>query len=152
MKRNMNVAIVCARFNPEVTDKLLEGCQARLQELGVKDAVVYRVPGAFEIPLIAKALLDKGVDGVVALGAVIRGDTTHYDYVCASVERGCTELQMKYGKPVVFGILTTENEDQAFDRVGGAHGHKGRDAADVVFEMIETLAHINPKENPNGPN
>ncbi len=152
MNRNMNVAIVCAKFNSEVTDKLLEGCQARLHELGVKDAVVYRVPGAFEIPLIANALLAKGVDGVVALGAVIRGDTTHYDYVCGSVERGCTELQLKYGKPVVFGVLTTENEEQAFDRVGGSHGHKGRDAADVVFEMIEMLAHITPKEIPHGPN
>lgn len=151
MRANMDIAIVCARFNSEVTDKLLEGCQLRLQELGVKDAVVYRVPGAFEIPLIAKALLDKGVDGVVALGAVIRGDTTHYDYVCGSVERGCTELQLKYGKPVVFGVLTTENEEQAFERVGGSHGHKGRDAADVVFEMVELLAHINPKESPHGP-
>ncbi|MEK6553844.1 MAG: 6,7-dimethyl-8-ribityllumazine synthase [Bdellovibrionota bacterium] len=143
------VAVVAARFNQEVTDKLLSGCVDRLSEAGLsKDkVVVYRVPGAFEIPLIAKALLEQGVKGVVALGAVIRGDTTHYDYVCASVERGCTELQLNYGKPVVFGVLTTENEEQAFDRVGGSHGHKGRDAADTLIEMIELLTQINPKES-----
>jgi 6,7-dimethyl-8-ribityllumazine synthase len=140
------IAVVAARFNHEVTDKLLNGCVERLKESGFSSekVVVYRVPGAFEIPLIAKALLEQGVRGVVALGAVIRGDTTHYDYVCASVERGCTELQLKYGKPVVFGVLTTENEEQAFDRVGGSHGHKGRDAADTVIEMIELLTQINP--------
>jgi 6,7-dimethyl-8-ribityllumazine synthase len=140
------IAVVAARFNHEVTDKLLSGCVERLKESGFSSekVVVYRVPGAFEIPLIAKALLEQGVRGVVALGAVIRGDTTHYDYVCASVERGCTELQLKYGKPVVFGVLTTENEEQAFDRVGGSHGHKGRDAADTVIEMIELLTQINP--------
>jgi 6,7-dimethyl-8-ribityllumazine synthase len=140
------IAVVAARFNHEVTDKLLNGCVERLKESGFSSekVVVYRVPGAFEIPLIAQALLEQGVRGVVALGAVIRGDTTHYDYVCASVERGCTELQLKFGKPVVFGVLTTENEEQAFDRVGGSHGHKGRDAADTVIEMIELLTQINP--------
>lgn len=144
------VAIVTARFNQEVTDRLLEGCLARLSEKGIsREAVLsYRVPGAYEIPLIAKALLEQGVKGVVALGAVIRGETTHYESVCASVERGCTELQLRYGRPVVFGVLTTENEEQAYDRIGGAHGHKGREAADVLIEMIELLNQIqNQKES-----
>src|SRR5690606_38585150 len=95
-----------------------------------------RVPGAVEIPLAAAQLLEKGYDGVVALGAVIRGETSHYDYVCQSVERGCSELMLKTKKPVVFGVLTTDNEDQAEARVGGAHGHKGRDAAEVIVEML----------------
>lgn len=142
---NSKIAVVCARFNPEITDRLLSGCLERLQERGVKSESieVFKVPGAFEIPLIARAALESGAAGVVALGAVIRGDTTHYDYVCSSVERGCTELQLRYGRPVVFGVLTTENEGQAEERVGGSHGHKGKDAADVVIEMIELLKKIN---------
>jgi 6,7-dimethyl-8-ribityllumazine synthase len=86
--------------------------------------------------LAAKNLLELGVDGVIALGCVIRGETTHYDSVCASVERGCTELQIRFGKPVAFGILTVENMQQALDRVGGKHGHKGREAAEVCLEMV----------------
>ena len=135
------VAVVTARFNKEVTDALKSGCLGEMEKLGFKsDQVVsLSVPGAYEIPLAAKHCLENGLDGVIALGAVIRGETSHYDYVCNSVERGCTELQMSYGRPVVFGVLTTENEEQAIDRIGGRHGHKGVDAAQVLVEMLNLL-------------
>lgn len=141
----MKIGIVVAEFNREVTSKLEEGAIAFLKEKGIKGKSVelIHVPGAFELPLVAKALLKtKKVDAVIALGAVIRGETTHYDYVCQAVERGCTLLQLEFVKPVVFGVLTTENEEQAFDRVGGKHGHKGRDAAETALRMIETLKKI----------
>lgn len=139
---NLKIGIVSARWNSKITDRLHEGAVEELRELGCRDIREVRVPGAFEVPLAAKALLDAGCDGVVALGCVIRGETTHYDYVCSSVERGCTELQLRTSKPVGFGILTTENEDQAFDRVGGKHGHKGKEAAQVVVEMVHVLKSI----------
>ena len=100
------------------------------------------VPGAVEIPLVAKTLLDKGYDGVATLGAVIRGETSHYDYVCSSVQQGCTQLQLEYGKPVIFGVLTTENSQQALDRVGGKKGHKGEEAIEVLLEMLSLEASL----------
>ncbi|MFN8792639.1 MAG: 6,7-dimethyl-8-ribityllumazine synthase [Bdellovibrionales bacterium] len=134
-KQNLHIGIVTSRFNSEVTDKLLEGALEILEEAQVRiDSVM--VPGAVEIPLACKVLLENGCDGVVALGAVIRGETSHYDYVCNSVERGITHLMLETGKPIAFGVLTTENEEQAFDRVGGRHGHKGEEAAQVVLEMV----------------
>lgn len=141
----MKIGVVVAEFNRDVTSKLEEGAISFLKEKGLKDKNIelVHVPGAFELPLVAKALLkSKKIDAVIALGAVIRGDTTHYDYVCQAVERGCTLLQLEFVKPVVFGVLTTENEEQAFDRVGGSHGHKGRDAAETAVRMVETLKKI----------
>lgn len=143
--KNYKVGVVTGRFNREVTEKLEQGCLQKLKAIGITDIVDVTVPGAFEIPLAAQALLESGCDGVIALGAVIRGETSHYDYVCNAVERGCTELQLKYGKPVTFGVLTTENEEQAFDRVGGKHGHKGEEAAAVCIEMIDLIKKIQKK-------
>jgi 6,7-dimethyl-8-ribityllumazine synthase len=139
--KSLKIGVVTARFNFEVTDKLESGALATLKKLGCEDANVrvVRVPGAFEVPLAAKALLEAGCDAVVALGAVIRGDTSHYDYVCSSVERGCTELQLRTGKPVAFGILTTDNDQQAEDRAGGRLGNKGAEAAEVAVEMANLL-------------
>lgn len=134
--KKAKIAIVTARFNHEITFKLLGGAYDALRESGLNPSHDVRVPGAFEIPLAAKHLLEVGVDAVVALGAVIRGDTDHYDYICQSVERGCSTLQLEYGKPVVFGILTTENERQALDRAGGKMGNKGWEAAQVAIEMV----------------
>ena len=91
-------------------------------------------------PLLRFPLAD--ADAVIALGAVIRGETSHYDYVCNAVERGCSQVQLEFMKPVVFGVLTTENEEQAFDRLGGKHGHKGKEAAQVAIEMISVLKEI----------
>lgn len=140
----LKIGVVTARFNSEVTYKLEEGALKALKEMGCAESDIraVRVPGAFEVPLAAKALLDAGCHGVVALGAVIRGETSHYDYVCTSVERGCTELQLRSGKPVGFGILTTDNDEQALDRAGGRHGNKGAEAAQVVVEMISLLKTI----------
>lgn len=131
----LHIGVVTSRFNSDVTEKLLEGALEVLEEAHVEIYSV-KVPGAVEIPLACQVLLESGCDGVVALGAVIRGETSHYDYVCSSVERGITHLMLETGKPVAFGVLTTENEQQALDRVGGKHGHKGAEAAEVVLEMV----------------
>lgn len=138
----LKIGVVTARWNAKITDELERGAIQELKRLGCQDIKAVRVPGAFEVPLGARALLAAGYDGVVALGCIIRGETTHYDYVCSSVERGCTELQLRTGKPVGFGILTTENEEQAIDRIGGKHGHKGEEAAQVVVEMVHTVRAI----------
>lgn len=148
--KGLRIGIVTARFNAGVTEKLETGAREELLKLKAEpgDIVQVRVPGAFEIPLAVQALLDQGCDGVVALGAVIRGETTHYDYVCSAVERGCSQTALKFGKPVGFGILTTENEQQALDRAGGKHGNKGAEAAQVVVEMARLLQTI--KESRRG--
>ena len=143
--RSQKIAVITSRFNWEVTGKLEEGARQFFQEIGYdpKNLTYIRVPGAFEIPLAAKYCIDKGFHAVVALGAVIRGDTSHYDYVCSAVERGCTELQIRHAVPVAFGILTTENEEQAFARAGGNMGNKGREAAEVAVEMLNLQQSIN---------
>lgn len=135
-KTKFKVAVVVSRFNEEITDKLQEGALEYLEECDGVHVELFRVPGAVEIPLTCQWVLNRGFDGVVALGAVIRGETSHYDYVCNSVTDGITQLMLKTNKPIAFGVLTTENEEQALDRVGGKHGHKGRDAAQTVMEMI----------------
>lgn len=141
-EKKLKIAVVTSRFNEEITNKLEDGAFDYLEEIGA-DILSVRVPGAVEIPLTIKALFDtKKVDGIVALGAVIRGETSHYDYVCNSVERGCSELMLQYKKPVGFGVLTTENEAQALARAGGEHGNKGFEAAQVVVEMIGLLSEI----------
>ena len=141
-KNNFRIGVVTARFNIEVTKNLEIGALQFLEKEQVSKIFAVRVAGAVEIPLAAKILLEQGCDGVVALGAVIRGDTAHFDYVCNSVERGCTELQLSHGKPVGFGVLTTENEEQALDRAGGRLGNKGEEAAAVVLEMLHLIKEI----------
>jgi 6,7-dimethyl-8-ribityllumazine synthase len=137
-KRSLKIGVVTARFNNEVTEKLEEGALDYLEHCNVEIMSV-KVPGAVEIPLACQALLKAGCDGVVALGAVIRGDTSHYDYVCNSVERGITALMLQHNAPIGFGVLTTENEEQAMDRAGGKLGNKGEEAAQVVMEMVGLL-------------
>ncbi|WED44552.1 6,7-dimethyl-8-ribityllumazine synthase [Legionella cardiaca] len=134
------IAIVVSRFNQAVTDELQQGAIARLKERGFKpqDITVVEVPGAVEIPLIAKRLaMTNQVKVIITLGAVIRGDTSHYDYVCEQVSYGTQRVALDYNLPVIFGVLTTENEEQAWERLGGSHGHKGRDAADCAIEMYQ---------------
>lgn len=136
------IAVVTSRFNEKITLKLQEAALDFLEEMGM-DILSVSVPGAVEIPITIQALFEAHkVDGAVALGAVVRGETTHYDEVCRSVERGCTTLMLQYKKPIGFGILTTENEEQALARAGGEHGNKGYDAAQVVVEMIGLLKEI----------
>jgi 6,7-dimethyl-8-ribityllumazine synthase len=146
-KSKVKIGVVTSRFNSEVTYKLEEGAIAYLEECGV-DVLAVRVPGAIEIPLACKALFDKGCAGVVACGAVIRGETTHYEFVCNSVERGITQLMLDYKKPIGSGVLTVENDEQAEDRAGGKHGNKGAEAAQVTMEMIGLLKDLAGKSNP----
>jgi 6,7-dimethyl-8-ribityllumazine synthase len=137
----MKIAVVTARFNSDITSKLEEGALRMLAALGVKQSQIriVSVPGAVEITTAARALLKSGSDAVIALGCVIRGETTHYESVVNAVDLGCTHLQLETGKPVVFGVLTTENLEQAIDRIGGHHGHKGEEAAEVAVEMVNLL-------------
>lgn len=139
-----NVAIVTALFNEELTKKLESGAVEQLAQNDLQPYARVYVPGAVEIPLAVKALLQKpDCDGVVALGIVIRGETSHYDYVCNAVERGCSELQLEFNKPVAFGVLTTENRGQAEARCGGAKGNKGAEAAQVTLDMLQVIDSIN---------
>jgi 6,7-dimethyl-8-ribityllumazine synthase len=142
---DVHIAIVTSRFNDSVTKLLHEGALMRLQELGVDAEAVEKVwvPGAVEIPLVAQRLAaQKKYDAIICLGAVIRGETTHYDYVCEQVSQGCQHVALRYDVPVIFGVLTTENEAQALDRLGGSKGHKGRDAADAAYEMISVMRQL----------
>ena len=139
------IAIVVSQFNHEITKELKEGAVARLLAGGFKreDLTIVEVPGAVEIPLTAQHLAKKKQHAaIIALGAVIRGETTHYDYVCHMVSSGCQRVALDFDIPVIFGVLTTENEEQARDRVGGAHGHKGADAADCARAMVDILKQI----------
>ncbi len=141
----LRIGIVTARFNSEITDKLEAGAMQFLETLEGYELKVFnlKVPGAVEIPLACQLLLEnQKCDGVVALGAVIRGDTSHYDYVCQSVTDGVTRLMLDYQKPIGFGVLTTENDEQALDRAGGKHGNKGYEAAEVVCEMIGLISGV----------
>lgn len=134
------IAIVVARFNSFVTEELLTGAQDGLVRHGVAtaDIDVAWVPGAFEIPTIAKQLAASGrYDGVITLGAVIRGETSHYDYVCSAVSRGVAEVGLATGVPTMFGVLTTDTVDQAINRAGVKSGNKGADCALSVLEMID---------------
>ena len=142
----LRIGIVTALFNREVTEKLEQGAKSKLLQNGVIDKNIFsvHVPGAVEIPIAAQALIEKlKVDAVIALGAVIRGETAHFDYVCRSVERGCMQVSLQTKQPVVFGVLTTDTDEQAWDRIGGKHGHKGEEAAVVALEMIDLLNGLN---------
>jgi 6,7-dimethyl-8-ribityllumazine synthase len=141
MKKN-KFAIVVSRFNEEITNGLLQGAIERFSELNIHahELTIIKVPGAVEIPLIAKLLAKKNLyQAIICLGAVIRGETTHYDYVCDQVSQGCQRIMLEHEVPVVFGVLTTENEAQALDRIGGKHGHKGKEAVDAAIEMAAHL-------------
>ncbi len=143
LKEKKKVAIVTALFNEELTKKLEAGAIEALAQHDLQPYARVYVPGAVEIPIAVKALLEKGdCDGVVALGIVIRGETSHYDYVCNAVERGCSQLQLEYSKPIGFGVLTTENRSQAESRCGGAKGNKGEEAAQVTLDMLQVLDSI----------
>lgn len=143
--RGMRVAVVVSRFNERITDALLDGARRALRDRGVADddVAVAWVPGAFELPLVSKHFATSGTcDAVVCLGAVIRGDTPHFDYVAGEAARGLQQAALDTGVPIVFGVLTTDTLQQALDRVGGCEGHKGEEAALTALEMIELLRRI----------
>ena len=138
-------AIVASLFNQMITDKLLEGALSQLIKSGIheENITVVRVPGAVEIPLTAQLFAkSKQYKAIICLGAVIRGDTDHYDYVCQQVSFGCQKVMLEHDIPVIFGVLTTNNLEQAQDRVGGKHGHKGVEAADAALMMTELVERL----------
>ena len=141
----LRLAIACSRFNGEVTELLLAGAVAELERSGVaeEDRTVAWVPGAFELPLAARAMGRTGVfDAVICLGAVIRGETSHYDFVAGECASGLQRVQLEMDLPVVFGVLTTDNLEQAIARAGGARGHKGTEAAATAVEMANVLRRL----------
>lgn len=139
------VAVVAARFNEMVVAKLVDGALACLRKYEVADheVDVAWVPGAFELPLVARTMAESGrYHAVVCLGAVIRGETAHFDYVAQAAARGIQEATLSSGVPVVFGVLTTDTLEQAMDRAGGRHGNKGWDAAAAALEMVSVLEQL----------
>ena len=145
VSKSIKVGIVAARFNEFITSKLLSGALDGLlrHEVREDDVHVAWVPGAFEIPLVAAKMARSGrsrkFDGIVALGAVIRGSTSHYDYVCNEVSKGIAAVSLESGVPVLFGVLTTENIEQAIERAGTKAGNKGYDCAVSAIEMVNLL-------------
>lgn len=143
--KNVRIGIVAARFNEFITSKLLGGAIDGLKRHDVDEESidVAWVPGAFEIPLIAQSMAKSGnYDAIICLGAVIRGATSHYDYVCAEVSKGIAQVSLQTGVPVMFGVLTTDNIEQAIERAGSKAGNKGFDCATGAIEMINLIREI----------
>lgn len=140
-----NVAIVVSRYHTEITQKLFDGATARLQELGFHSDQITTVwvPGAVEIPLTAQRLArTEKYAAIICLGAVIFGETKHFDYVCQMVSQGCQQVALANDTPVIFGVLTTDTIDQARERSGGSKGNMGRYSAESAFELISVLHQI----------
>ena len=140
--KNMKIGIVVARFNEFITSKLLTGALDGLKrhEVSEENIDIAWVPGAFEIPLVASKMAQSGrYDAVICLGAVIRGSTSHYDYVCNEVSKGIAQVSLSTGLPVLFGVLTTENIEQAIERAGTKSGNKGYECACGAIEMVNLL-------------
>ncbi|MGL6197912.1 MAG: 6,7-dimethyl-8-ribityllumazine synthase [Lachnospiraceae bacterium] len=141
----IKVGIVAGRFNEFITSKLIGGAEDGLIRHGVaaEDIELAWVPGAFEIPLIASRMAaSKKYDAVICLGAVIRGSTSHYDYVCSEVSKGIAQISLKYEMPVMFGVLTTDNIEQAIERAGSKAGNKGFECAEGAIEMINVIREL----------
>src|SRR5262245_54329550 len=145
--KGLRFAVVASRFNEAVTSRLLDGALNALLRHGVedKDIKVVRVPGSFEIPLVAKTLAaSKQYSAVLCLGALVRGETPHFDYLAGEVARATGQVALETGVPLVFGVLTTNTLDQAIERAGGKGGNKGWDAALVGIEMANLLSALSP--------
>jgi len=135
----LKIGIILSRFNQFISGRLLEGALDALNKLGAaeKDISIYKVPGSFEVPILAKKLAEaKKVDGIVCLGTLIRGDTPHFDYLCAEVTKGLAQISMDEGMPVSYGILTVDTIEQGIERAGTKAGNKGYDS---TFSLIETI-------------
>lgn len=143
--QGIKVGIVAARFNEFIVSKLIGGAQDALVRHGVSDddITLAWVPGAFEIPLVAQKMAETGnYDAIVCVGAVIKGSTSHYDYVCAEVSKGIATVSLKTEVPVAFGVLTTDNIEQAIERAGTKAGNKGYDAACTAIEMVNLMKNM----------
>lgn len=137
---DFRIGIVVSEWNGHITSKLYEGALETLQKAGVKEEniILYQIPGAFELPLGAQWLFEKEkVDGVIAIGVVIQGETRHFDFVCSGTTQGIVDVTLKYNKPVGFCLLTDNTEQQSIDRAGGKHGNKGVEAAVTVLRMLD---------------
>ena len=144
----LRIAVLVSRFNEIVGERLLEGALAALTRRGVRprDVLVAKVPGAFELPVVARRLARSGRhDAILCLGAVVRGDTPHFEHVAGEASRGIARVSYETGVPVLFGVLTTENLEQALERAGGAHGNKGVEAAEGAIEMARLLRALGKK-------
>lgn len=143
--KDLKIGVVAARFNDFIVSKLVDGAVDGLKRHGVneEDIELYLVPGAFEIPLVAKKMVkSEKYDAVICLGAVIKGSTPHFDYVCAEVSKGIASVSLEYEKPVIFGVLTTDSIEQAIERAGTKAGNKGYDAAVSAIEMANILRQL----------
>lgn len=141
------VAVIVSRFNESVTRKLLDGATDELIKLGVKseNITVAWVPGAHEIPVAAKAFARSGINAIVAVGCVVRGETAHFEYVAGECCRGLTNVSLEFEVPVANGVLTVENAEQAYARCGGVKGNKGAQAAAAAIETLNLLRHISKR-------
>jgi 6,7-dimethyl-8-ribityllumazine synthase len=140
MKNSYRIGIVISRFNQEITDRLLEGAKRALNDHGIVDCPIFYVPGAYEIPLVCKKMAEtSNFDAIVTLGAVIRGETSHYEYVCGPMAHGIASVSLESGIPILFGVLTTENEQQAIERSKPDQSNKGYEVVLGAFEMIEVM-------------
>lgn len=139
--RGLRIVVVAASWHTQVMDGLLGGARSALQDAGVTDVVEVRVPGSFELPVAAARAAHAGADAVVALGVVIRGGTPHFDYVCQAATSGLTDVAVRTGVPVGFGVLTCDDEAQALDRAGlpGSREDKGREAAEAAVATVVAL-------------
>ncbi|MBQ2476387.1 MAG: 6,7-dimethyl-8-ribityllumazine synthase [Desulfovibrio sp.] len=141
----LKVAIVATRFNDFIVDRLVGGAMDFLTRHGMNpdDAVIIRVPGAFEVPLVCKKAAESGkYDGIVAVGCVIRGGTPHFDYVCGECAKGVAQVELASGTPIGFGLLTCDNLEQAIDRAGVKAGNKGVEAAAAMLETVRVLEQL----------
>jgi 6,7-dimethyl-8-ribityllumazine synthase len=137
--KGMRFGIVLSEWNHEITGSLFDGAVKKLVDNGVSkdDIIITTVPGSFELTLGSQFLCeDKSIDAVIALGCVIQGETPHFDFICDAVAHGITNVSIKYNKPVIFGVITTINMEQAKDRSGGKHGNKGDEAAVTALKMV----------------
>jgi 6,7-dimethyl-8-ribityllumazine synthase len=142
LQKDAFIVIVRTEWNTPIVDKLEEGCKSILEQFGMTSYKVINVPGAFEIPFAIRSFWESSKDtfkipqAFIALGCVLRGDTPHFDYVCKAVTDGVVQLNMSLPVPTIFGILTVDNDEQAQERLGGEHGHKGEEAAVTALKMI----------------
>lgn len=137
--KNIRITIVCTEWNEKIVAEQIKGAQRIFEQLNISNIEYYKVPGAFEIPFACKRLMDRlsPPDAIITFGAVIRGGTPHFEYVCKALVEGITMLQVKSFIPLIFGVLTLDNDEQAWERLGGKHGHKGEEAAIAALKMIK---------------
>ena len=134
---NFKIGVVTALWNSEITSKLKQGALDTLQKAGITNITVWDVPGSYELVYAANKLASEGVDAVICLGVVIQGETRHFDFICDAVANGIANIIIQHNIPVAFGLLTTDNQQQAVERSGGKHGHKGEEAAWTVLKLLE---------------